>query len=132
MRALAAIIVASALCAPAPASAQQGWPEVPMIIGVGFNTCRDLLTVPAGERRDAMVSQWALGFYSGLATAGAEADSPQLRGLDAALKRFLRAETDIRVTINTHIIAGCRAEPDTHVAQIALNVLNEIINEDTE
>ncbi len=132
MRALGGIALAAALAAAAPASAQDGWPEAPMIIGVGFNNCRDVLSVPADARRDAMVSQWALGFYSGLATAGGESDSAQLRGLDSALKRFLRTSPDIRVTLNERIIAHCTAQPDTHLAQTAWNVLEEIINEDTE
>lgn len=125
------LIVATMIIA-APAAAQNGWPQEPMTIGVGFNSCSDVLAAPDDNVRSAMVSQWTLGFYSGLAMAGAEADAAELTGLDAALNGLLRTSPDIRATINARVIAACNADPDAYMAQAAINVLAALIDEDTE
>ncbi len=118
-----------ALAAP-PASAQANWPETPLIVGIGFDTCQVVLAAPDDAVRRAMVSQWALGFYSGLAMAGAEDDSPSLDGLDGGVKAFFRANVDPRRALNARIIEACARRPDDYLAQVAVDELNEILDGD--
>lgn len=122
-------IVCAALALAAPASAQQGWPDEPMIIGVGYDQCSAILAFPDNEVRQALVSQWALGYYSGLATAGAETDAVEYAGLNSALHRLLAANPDIRVTVNGGIIAWCETNPDAHLVEVASALIQEYIAE---
>jgi hypothetical protein len=121
-------MVLAALAFATPIAAQEGWPEAPMVVGTGFNRCSEILAFPDGELRRALVGQWALGFYSGLASAGAEADSPAYRGLDAGLNRLLATSPDIRFTVHDWIVARCEADPSAYVVNVATDAIIEYID----
>ena len=120
------MLIAAALCA-SPAAAQASWPEEPIIVGMGFERCADILAVADNDVRSAMVGQWAFGFLSGMATAGAESEDPSLAGLDDGIKRFLRQHGgNSAQAMNDIIIEQCRADPDAHMAQLAFETAGVI------
>lgn len=100
-----------------------------MTVGVGFDRCSVILNAPDDAVRQAQVSQWVLGFFSGMVAAGAERDHADYAGADAGLQHFLNTSPDIRVDINNRVIAYCQTNPDAHVLNIADAVLRDLINE---
>ena len=117
--ALTALAFAALLATPAFA---QRIVDSPQVAGWGHAGCSDLVPYANDAAVQSQVSQWTVGYYSGLLALDVEGAVPAFNGLTTWLIANGANEADITAPIGARLIAQCQADPSLSVEVAAQRV----------